>query len=152
MNYSKIRQLYVGIMNTVITVLSPPTARSVIVSWTLPEFSLQVLEYRVVATRVTGSGLALCTPTMDTTSNVTTGSSMAFTGLEEFSTYTVTITATLDAFGATAMAASSKEFTTLTAGMTLWEIVKVLCLICYSQPQLEHRTLCPAPAPPIASW
>ena len=107
-------------MDPVVAVSSPPTARSVIVSWTLPEFSLQVLEYRVVATRVAGSGLALCTPTMDTTSNATTtGNSMAFTGLEEFSTYTVTITATFNAFGATPMAASSTEFTTLSAGTIL---------------------------------
>ena len=112
--------LFIGVMDPVITVL-PIVARSVTISWTLPEFSLQVLEYRVVATRVTGSGLALCTPTMDTTSNTTTtGNSMAFTGLKEFSTYTVTITATLNAFDATAMANSSMEFTTLSAGMYIY--------------------------------
>ena len=100
-----------------ITVLPPPTPTSATISWTQSEFSLPVVEYTVSLTRVTGSGQALCTSVMDNRPAVaTTGNSMAFTGLEEFSTYTVKITATLDAFGATEKAASSKEFTTLTTG------------------------------------
>ena len=48
---------------------------------------------------------------------------MSFTGLEEFSTYTVTVTAVYDAFGATAMASSSEGITTLSAGIAIQSVL-----------------------------
>jgi len=107
-------------INPVITLSSPLTATSVTISWTQPEFSLPVVEYTVSLTRVTGSGQALCPSVMDNRPAVaTTGNSMSFTGLEEFSTYTITVTATLDAFGVTALRTSRMEFTTLRGSLLM---------------------------------
>ena len=112
----------IGIPSPTINVLSR-TATSAIISWTQPEFVLPVTRYTVSLTRVTGSGQALCPSVVDNRPAVlTTGNSMSFTGLEEFSTYTVTVTAVYDAFGATAMESSSERFTTLSAGI-------LMCLI-----------------------
>ena len=90
------------------------TATSVDISWTQPDFSLPVVEYRILLTRVTGNGQALCTGSRPAVT--TTDTSMSFTGLEEFSTYTVTITAKFNPFGELILAMSSRSFTTLSVG------------------------------------
>ena len=93
-----------------------PTATSVTITWTQPEFSLPVLDYTVSLTRVTGSSQVLCPSVMDSRSPVTivaTVTSMEFTGLQEFSTYTVTVTAR---FNTTVSQSPTMEFTTLSAG------------------------------------
>ena len=47
----------------------------------------------------------------------TTDTSMSFTGIEEFSTYTVTVTTTFNVSGSNMDVASDMMFTTLSAGM-----------------------------------
>ena len=94
-----------------------PTATSVTITWTQPEFSLPVLNYTVSLTRVTGSDQVLCPSVMDTRPPVTTMAtvtSMLFTDLQEFSTYTVTVTARFNT--TVAQRPTSMEFTTLSAG------------------------------------
>ena len=97
-----------------------PTATSVSITWTQPEFSLPVLDYTVSLTRVTGSGQVLCPSVMDSRHPVTTMANitiMEFTDLQEFSTYTVTVTARFSAFGLTLQTSTSMDFTTLSAGI-----------------------------------
>ena len=96
------------------------TATSVTISWSPQpaQFRLPVVEYTVSLTRVTGSGQALCTQVMDSRPAVTTtGTSMSFTGLEEFSTYTVTVTTTFNVFGSNMDVPSDMMLTTPSAGM-----------------------------------
>ena len=95
------------------------TATSVTISWSPQpaQFRLPVVEYTVSLTRVTGSGQALCTGVSDSRPAVTTtDTSMSFTDLEEFSTYTVTVTTTFNVFGSN-MAASDMMFSTESSGM-----------------------------------
>ena len=96
------------------------TATSATISWSPQpaQFRLPVVEYTVSLTRVTGSGQTLCPQVMDSRSAViTTDTSMSFTGLEEFSTYIVTVTTTFNVFGSNIDVASDMMFTTLSAGM-----------------------------------
>ena len=99
--------------------ISSLTATSVTISWSPQpaQFHLPVVEYTVSLTRVTGSSQTLCTQVMDTKQAVTTtNTSMSFTGLEEFSTYTVTVTTTFNVFGSNMDVASDMMFTTTRAG------------------------------------
>ena len=92
-----------------------PSATSVTISWTRPEFSLP--EYSVSLTQVTGSEQALCPLVMDYRTAVTTGSSISFSGLEEFSTYSITVTATFnDDMGHFINTSGITNFTTLRNG------------------------------------
>ena len=97
------------------------TATSVTIAWSPQpaQFRLPVVEYTVSLTRVTGDGQALCTGTTDsrTVAGTTTDTSMPFTGLEEFSTYTVTVTTTFNVFGSNMDVASDMMFTTPSSGM-----------------------------------
>ena len=96
------------------------TATSVTISWSpQPQLRLPVVEYTVSLTRVTGSGQVLCTGTTDSRppAGTTTATSMSFTGLEEFSTYTVTVTTTFNVFGSNMDVASDMMFTTPSSGM-----------------------------------
>ena len=108
---------HAGVSVPSISLSAPATATSVSLSWSQPQFSLPVVEYTVSLTRVTGSGQTLCPSLEDNRPAVTTtGNSMSFTDLEEFSSYRVTVTAVYDAFGVTRMASSNEGFTTLSAG------------------------------------
>ena len=103
------------------------TATSVTISWRPQpaQFRLPVVEYTVSLTRVTGSGQALCTGDMDSRPVVaTTDTSMPFNSLEEFSTYTVTVTTT---FGSNIDAASHMMFTTESAGMDTEFFIQYIC-------------------------
>ena len=96
------------------------TATSVTISWSPQpaQFRLPVVEYTVSLTRVTGSVQALCTAVVDSRPVVTTtDTSITFTDLEEFSTYTVTVTTTFNVFGSNMDVASDMMFTTQSAGM-----------------------------------
>ena len=111
--------MHIGIGAAIVTT-SSLTATSVTISWSPQpaQFRLPVVEYTVSLTRVTGSGQALCAGVMDNRPTVTTtDTSMSFTGLEEFSTYTVTVTTTFNVFGSNMDVASDKMFTTPSAGM-----------------------------------
>ena len=119
-----------GIRGAIVTTLSL-TATSVTISWSLPEFSLPVVEYTVSLTRVTGSGQPLCVLVEDNRPAVTTtDTSMSFTGLEEFSTYTVTVTTTFNVFGSNMDVASDMMFTTPSAGMDTSSFNMQQCSYC----------------------
>ena len=95
------------------------TATSANISWSPQpaQFHLPVHSYTVLITQVTGSGQALCTQVMDSRPAViTTDTSMSFPGLEEFSTYTVTVTSIFYGFGIILAPAASEDFTTLSTG------------------------------------
>ena len=111
--------MHIGIGAAVVTT-SSLTATSVTISWSPQpaQFRLPVVEYTVSLTRVTGSGQALCTQVTDNRSPVTTtNTSIDFTDLEDFSTYTVTVTTTFNVFGSNMDVASDMMFTTPSAGM-----------------------------------
>ena len=99
-----------------------PTVTSVTITWTQPEFSLPVVGYTVTVTRVTGSGQVLCPSFVEEDQSTTTSPSVTtttFTGLREFSSYTVGVTANFTpAFGlpGALMATGSVTFTTLSSG------------------------------------
>ena len=111
--------MHIGIGAAIVTT-SSQTATSVTISWSPQpaQFRLPVVEYTVSLTLVTGSGQAFCTQVMDSRPAVTTtDTSIAFTGLEEFSTYTVTVITTFNVFGSNMDVASDMMFTTLSTGM-----------------------------------
>ena len=94
--------LYAGILLPVVNI-SSLTATSAYISWTQPvsEYSLPVVQYTVSLTRVTGSGQVLCPSISDQRPVViTNGTSTSFTGLEEFSVYTVIVNAIFNKFDA----------------------------------------------------
>ena len=100
-----------------------PTVKLVTLNWTQPqpEFSLPVVGYTVTVTRVTGNGQVLCPSFVEEDQSTTTSPSVTtttFTGLQEFSSYTVRVTANFSpAFGLTTpMAEESLTFTTLSSG------------------------------------
>ena len=98
-----------------------PTAISVTITWTQPEFSLPVVGYTVTVTRVTGSSQVLCPSFVEEDQSTTTPpgvTTTTFTGLQEFSSYTVRVTASLSpAFGFfMLMATGSVILTTLSSG------------------------------------
>ena len=82
---------------------------------------LPAVGYSVLLTRVTGAGngQVLCNQdAMDRRPAITTtNTSMSFTGLEEFSTYTVTVTTIFNVSGSNMDVVSNRMFTTLSAGM-----------------------------------
>ena len=88
-----------------------------------------------------------------------TVTSMEFTGLQEFSNYTVTVTASFSEFGSALAVPSSMQFTTLSA--CTYMQYKTLCIIIivksslvmqYMQPQLEFPPLTLPPLLPQVSW
>ena len=90
------------------------TATSVTVSWTPPQSAPQVVEYAVALERVTGPAQVLCPSFEDSRPAVTVSpdvTSMQFTGLQEYSVYTVTVTARYSGSEGSA----SLQFTTLSA-------------------------------------
>ena len=113
--------IYIGNLAPVISIPSP-TATSVTITWTQPEFSLPVVGYTITVTRVTGSGQVLCTSFVEEEQSTTTSPSVTtttFTGLQEFSTYTIIVIATFTpAFGlpGALMAAGYETFNTSSSG------------------------------------
>ena len=100
------------------TLTSSVTTTSVTVSWTQPPFSFTPVGYTVTLTRVTGSGQVLCDEIVDSRSPVnTTATSMEFTGLQEFSVYIITVTATYSEFNLIASMPANIRFITLRAGV-----------------------------------
>ena len=111
--------MHIGIGAAIVTT-SSLTATSVTISWSPQpaQFHLPVVEYTVSLTQITGSGQAVCTQVVNSRPAVTTtDTSMSFTDLKEFSTYTVTVTTTFNVPGGNFDVASDMIFTTLSAGM-----------------------------------
>ena len=103
------------------TIAPSPTATSVTITWTQPEFSLPVAGYTVTVTRVTGSGQVLCPSFVEEDQSTTTSPNVTtttFTGLQEFSSYTVRVTANFNpAFGLSSLIATENMmFITLSSG------------------------------------
>ena len=112
--------LYIDALPPVISAPSP-TATSVTITWTQPEFSLPVVGYTVTVTRLNGLAETVrCASYTESRLPVTTTStvmSVQFIDLQEFSSYTVTIIAIFSATFEITPASSNLEFTTLSAGM-----------------------------------
>ena len=73
------------------------TATSLNVSWTQPDFSPPIVSYTVSLTLITGSGQALCPLAEDMRPIIVTmNTSIECTGLEEFSSYNITVNATFN--------------------------------------------------------
>ena len=84
-----------GFLSPIITKPSP-TATSVTITWTQPEFSLPVTNYTVTVTQVRNSNQVLCRFFVEEDKSATTPSSIKNTtiiGLQAFSSYIVTVTA-----------------------------------------------------------
>ena len=100
-----------------------PTATSVTITWTQPEFSLPVVGYTVTVTRLNGLAETVrCASYTESRLPVTTTStvmSVRFTDLQEFSSYRATVTAMFSATFKATPASSNLEFTTLSAGINL---------------------------------
>ena len=110
----------VGLLVPVISIMSlTSTSVTITCSWTQPEFSLPVISYTVSLSRVTGSGQALCTTYMDVRPPVTTMASvtsMNFMDLQEFSKYSVIVTASFNVTFSNSPKTVSMQFTTPSAG------------------------------------
>ena len=103
--------LYVGALPPTITV-SVQNATSATISWALQMFSQPVNRYMYSL-----SSQMLCENVQDMRSSVTTNDlSVAFTDLQEFSNYRLTLTAVFDSFGTEVTAEVVEDFMTLTAG------------------------------------
>ena len=89
------------------------TATSVTITWSQPEGSLAADDYTISLERLTDSDRQLCPTITDSRQMTITTTSMSFTNLQEFSIYTVTVTARVFATPRT----STHEFITTTAGM-----------------------------------
>ena len=89
------------------------TATSVTIIWSQPEGSLAADNYTISLQQLTGNNRQLCPTNMDSRIINTTTTSMSFTNLQEFSIYTVTVTARV--FG-TSKTSIPHEFTTTSAG------------------------------------
>ncbi len=118
------------------------TTTSTTVSWTQSPFSFAPVGYIVTLTRVTGSNQTLCTEIMDKRYPLTilfNVTSMEFTGLHEFSTYRVNVTAMFNAFGLSRAPFSMLVFTTLSTGRydACCIAVSEIKLIFNMQPPLE---------------
>ena len=102
---------------------SSPTATSVTITWTQPEFSLPVAGYTVTVTRLNGLAETVrCASYTESRLPVTTTStvmSVQFTDLQEFSSYRATVTAMFSATFEATPASSNLEFITLRAGMIM---------------------------------
>lgn len=99
---------------------SSVTATTVLVTWRQPIESFTPDSYMIVLTRVIGAGQVLCPDVQDSRSVEITQKNiftMQFTGLHEFSSYEVRITASFSAFGARTSEPGSIVFTTSAAGM-----------------------------------
>ena len=103
---------------------SLPTAKSVTITWTQPEFSLPVVGYTVTVTRLNGlAETARCASYTESRLPVTTTStvmSVQFTDLQEFSSYRATVSAMFSATFEVTPASSNMEFTTFSDGMHRW--------------------------------
>ena len=131
--------LTTGVIAASITI-SSLNATSITISWSPQpaQFRFPVVEYTVSLTRVTGSGQALCPGVMGSRrpAVTTTETSMSFTGLEEFNTYTVTVTTTFNVFGSNMDVTSDMIFATPSAGIDT-RIINcshyvsfIVCIIC----------------------
>ena len=112
----------IGTLPTVISAPSP-TATSVTINWTQPEFSLPVVGYTVTVTRLYGlAGIVRCASYTESRLPVTTTStvmSVQFTDLQEFSSYRATVTAMFSATFEATPESSNQEFSTLSEGMII---------------------------------
>ncbi len=129
--------LFVGALPPNVT-LSSLKATSVTVSWTQPPLSFTPVNYTVTLTRVPESGQQPCTEVAyDSETSLTNMTTINFTGLHEFSDYSVTVTAWFNEFDLSLSSNSSMEFTTLSNG----ECVDIIVHCSYVCPPLFYYSL-----------
>ena len=132
-----------------------PTATSVTITWTQPDFRLPVIGYTVTVTRVTGSGQVLCPSSVEEKQSTTTSPSVTtttFTGLQEFSSYTVRVRFRVTASGIFSFAntaTGSRIFTTLDAREFIGHIsisnsIIAACIIIIIAPTRPPRDVTPS--------
>ena len=88
------------------------TATSVTINWSHPEGSLEAEDYTIFLQRLVGNNRQLCPTITDSRQITITTTSTSFTNLQEFSIYTVTVTARVF----DVLRTSTYEITTLSAG------------------------------------
>ena len=91
------------------------TATSATITWSQPEGSLAADNYTISLQRLTGSNRQLCPTITDNRQMTTTTTSISFTNLQEFSIYTVTVTARVFGMSRTS---TPHEFTSISTGQT----------------------------------
>ena len=110
---------YTGDIQIDVLVLST-TATSVDISWTQPAFSAP-FQYSVSMTRLSNQmlcgGEAITTESAPVTNTEADSISMTFSGLQEFSAYTATVSVRQGGFLSEPLTLGSVNFTTLSAGM-----------------------------------
>ena len=89
------------------------TATSVTITWSQPEGSLAADDYTISLQRLTGSNRQLCPTITDSRQMTITTISTSFTNLQEFSIYTITVTARV--FGVS-RTSTPHEFITISTG------------------------------------
>ena len=88
------------------------TAKSVTINWSQPEGSLEAEDYTIFLQRSIGNSRQLCLIITDSRRMIITTTTTSFTNLQEFSIYTVTVTARVF----DVLRTSTYEITTLSAG------------------------------------
>ena len=112
--------LYSNLLVVVTSLIA--TATSIEISWTSPMTSQSVINYDVSVTRVTGDDTVLCSMYSHDLPLVTTGNTSAvFRNLEEFSTYSIIITAHLSGSASTS---TETDIITLGSGISSSETSK----------------------------
>ena len=108
--------IVLGALKPIITV-SPPTATTVMLSWTMPPLSFPVNSFQLMLTRVTGSGQQLCGDFVDNRLEIVIGGSRNFSNLQESSVYSVRVTVNFQraTLGIVPSAFADIEFTTQSA-------------------------------------
>ena len=99
--------------------VSSVTPTSFTVSWSVQDFSPTVVQFRVQLTRVIGSDDddSLCSTTDGRPPVTPTGTSMLFSGLHEFSTYTFVMNTEVEFLGNRVNQPATMDFETLSIGM-----------------------------------
>ena len=129
--------MHTGFLEPNITVISP-TATSVTVNWTQPEHSRTVAVY-FVTLRIKDTTLCFdyTEPDQATTTQPDINSA-TFIGLQEYSTYTVTIIANFVIVSYSM--SSSRDFTTLMAGKRKQHVLNIISVL--PATQSNHAGLC----------
>ena len=102
------------------------TATSVTITWSQPEGSLAADDYTISLQRVTGNNRQLCPTITDNRQMTTTTTSISFTNLQEFSIYTVIVTARVFGMSRTS---TPHGFITTSTGKTQLEMVSAECVL-----------------------
>ncbi len=110
----------VDFLSPTVTISSSTT--TVNISLAQPSGTYPVVQYEISLSRFTGEGQLLCDSVVDNRSMITSNTSIGYSGLHEFSNYTVSVTATI----LNRTKTSTVYFSTLSSGMQI-----IVALHCY---------------------